>query len=284
MEPSMLDIEIKKTKKLILDHKKFGVNLITLHTKISQMIDICIENKVEYIIFAGSVREIKKEWVDKIKRFNIKIFAFAPSLLIAKGLIKLGIDALIIEGNEAGGHVGPVSTTVLAQEILPILGSEIPIFVGGGIGHGSIIFSFLKMGAAGVQIGTHFVCSEESGAHPNFKQAFISANSRDAVVSIQIDKEFPVIPVRSIKNQASDEFLKFQKQIIDQYKQKLISKEDATLKIEKFWAGALKKAVIDGDVQNGSLMAGQSVGMISKIRPIREIIDELIKQTEDFSC
>jgi len=274
-----LSEEIKKTKALLEADKKFGVNLITLHPKISEMIDVCIANSVEYVVFAGSIRELKKEWIMRLKNNNIKIFAFAPSLLIAKGLIKIGVDALIIEGNEAGGHIGPVSTVVLAQEIIPHLKNEIPIFIGGGIGHGSIINLFLKMGATGVQIGTHFVCSEESNAHINFKNAFISANSRDSVVSHQVDKEFPIIPVRSIKNKAHDDFYRFQMEVISQYKNGIIKKEDASLKIEKFWVGALKKAVIDGDIENGSLMAGQSVGMISSIMPMKKIINSLI---EDF--
>ncbi len=105
----------------------------------------------------------------------------------------MGADAIVIEGMEAGGHIGPVSTSVLAQEILPHL-REVPVFVAGGIGRGEAIVAYLEMGAAGVQLGTRFVCAHESIAHPRFKQAFIRARRRDAVPSVQLDPRFPVIP------------------------------------------------------------------------------------------
>src|SRR5690606_33001479 len=139
---------------------------------------------------------------------------FAPSLAIAKRLARLGVDALIIEGSEAGGHIGPVSTSVLAQEILPNL-REIPIFVAGGIGRGEAIAAYLEMGASGCQLGTRFVCAEESIAHNNFKQLFIRSNARDALPSVQYDPDFPVIPVRAITNRATDEFMRFQKQTVE---------------------------------------------------------------------
>jgi enoyl-[acyl-carrier protein] reductase II len=101
---------------------------------------------------------------------------------------------------EAGGHIGPVSTSVLAQEILPPLAAEVPIFVAGGIGHGGLIAGYLEMGAVGVQLGTRFVCAHECIAHPNFKKAFIRASARDAITSVQIDPRLPVIPVRALKN------------------------------------------------------------------------------------
>ncbi len=121
------------------------------------------------------------------------------ALAIAKKLVRMGADAIVIEGMEAGGHIGPVSTGVLAQEILPRL-DEVPVFVAGGIGRGEAIVAYLEMGAAGVQLGTRFVCAHESIAHPRFKQAFLRAGARDAVPSVQLDPRFPVIPVRAIAN------------------------------------------------------------------------------------
>src|SRR6202034_4766463 len=117
----------------------------------------------------------------------------------------MGVDALVIEGMEAGGHIGPVSTSVLAQEILPVI-TEIPVFVAGGIGRGEAVLSYLEMGAAGVQLGTRFVCAHESIAHANFKRAFIRASARDAVPSVQLDTRFPVIPVRALANPATERF------------------------------------------------------------------------------
>ena len=136
---------------------------------------------------------------------------------MAKKLIRSGADALVIEGMEAGGHIGPVSTSVLAQEILPHV-TEVPVFVAGGIGHGEMIAAYLQMGAAGVQMGTVFVCAEESTAHPAFKQAFIRAAARDAVPSVQIDPEFKVIPVRALANAGTRRFTETQIEVIGRFR------------------------------------------------------------------
>lgn len=280
MSLETLKKEIESTISLVGSHL-FGVNLITMHPQLEEMIKICIELKVQYIVFAGSVALIKRDLIAILKQNNIKILCFAPSLIIAKGLIRMGIDALILEGNEAGGHIGPVSTMVLAQEILPHI-IEVPIFIGGGIGNGAAIAAFLKMGAAGVQIGTKFVCAFESPAHKNFKEIFIKSQSRDALSSVQLSPDFQVIPVRAIKNKASENFMAFQMTILDEFKQGLVAKEEAQLNIEKFWVGSLKRAVVDGDIENGSLMAGQSVGMVKKEESVIDIINELIIQTKNY--
>jgi enoyl-[acyl-carrier protein] reductase II len=274
MSPELLDKEIKLTRAKTF--KSFGVNLITMHPQIEELIQTCIDNNVSHVVLAGGLP--KSHSIAKLKSHNIKVLCFAPALSLAKRLIKIGADALIIEGMEAGGHIGPVSTSVLAQEILPNI-TEVPVFVAGGIGCGEMIASYLRMGASGCQLGTRFVCSHESIAHPNFKKAFINAASRDATSSVQIDPEFHVIPVRALANKASDEFIKAQLSTINDYRNNLISKEEAQLKIEKFWAGALKKAVIDGDIEYGSVMAGQSVGMVKSEQSVQEIINELVSHT-----
>ena len=157
-----------------------------------------------------------------------------------------------------------------------------PVFVAGGIGRGEAIAAYLEMGAAGVQLGTRFVCAHESIAHANFKRSFIKASARDAEPSVQIDPEFPVIPVRAIANKASKEFAAVQVEVINQFRKGELQKLEAQLKIEHYWAGALRRAVIDGDVETGSLMAGQSVGMVTKEQSTQEIIDELVAQAEHF--
>jgi enoyl-[acyl-carrier protein] reductase II len=154
------------------------------------------------------------------------------------------------------------------------------VFVAGGIGHGEMIAAFLQMGAAGAQVGTAFVCAEESVAHPAFKQAFVRADARDAVTSVQVDPEFKVIPVRALANKGTARFTQVQIEVIGRYRRGEISQSEAALEIEHFWAGALRRAVIEGDVENGSLMAGQSVGLIKSIRPVRAILCELIEQAE----
>ena len=152
------------------------------------------------------------------------------------------------------------------------------MFVAGGIGHGEAIAAYLRMGASGCQMGTRFVCATESIAHPAFKQAFIRASARDAVPSVQIDPEFKVIPVRALANRASRRFVEAQLEVIARHRAGALSFEQAALAIEHFWAGALRRAVIEGDVENGSLMAGQSVGLIDKVQPLAEILDELVAQ------
>ncbi len=277
MSPDILSQEIDRTKSIT--KKPFGVNLITMHPKLEEMIDICGKHKIRHVVLAGGLPNTAS--FTRLKGHGCLVIGFAPALVIAKKLIKMGADALVIEGSEAGGHIGPVSTSVLAQEILPQI-HEVPVFVAGGIGRGEAIVSYLKMGASGCQLGTRFVCAEESPAHENFKQAFIKAQARDAVISLQLDPRFPVIPVRALSNKATKDFLEVQATIIKEYDSGATSLKEAQLKIEHYWAGALRRAVIDGDIENGSLMAGQSVGMVNKIQSTASIMDELIAQANIF--
>jgi enoyl-[acyl-carrier protein] reductase II len=198
-------------------------------------------------------------------------------LVLAKRFIKSGVDALVIEGSEAGGHIGPVSLTVLAQEILPHI-RDVPVFVAGGLGRGEAILGYLEMGAAGAQLGTRFAASVESIAHANFKNAFIRANARDALPSIQLDERFPVIPVRGLVNEGTKSFLRHQAETVRKFQAGELDKTQAQLAIEHFWAGALRRAVIDGDVEGGSVMAGQSIGMVTSIQNVADILAELKAQ------
>jgi enoyl-[acyl-carrier protein] reductase II len=273
MPPEILAEEIRRTQ--VLTQAPFGVNLILLHPQVEKLIDVCVQERVSHVILAGGFPQAR--FLEKLKTAGIKVIAFAPSLIVARKLIRMGVDGLIIEGMEAGGHIGPVSTTVLAQEILPHI-QEVPVFVAGGIGRGEALVSYLEMGASGCQLGTRFVCATECKAHPNFKQAFLRANARDAVVSIQLDDRFPVIPVRGIANKGTEDFLKFQRQVIERVDQGLVTLKEGQLEIEHYWAGALRRAVVEGDVERGSLMAGQSVGMVDKEQSVQEILEELKNQ------
>ena len=274
MTPALLDAEIKATR--ALTKKPFGVNLITMHPQLMELVDVCGANSVQHVVFAGGVPP-----ADAIKRAKgfAKVTCFAPAAVLAKRLIKNGADAIVIEGSEAGGHIGPVSTSVLAQEILPAI-RDVPVFVAGGIGRGEAIVSFLEMGAAGVQMGTRFAAATESIAHPRFKQAFIRAAARDAMPSVQLDKRFPVIPVRALANQGTEAFMDMQRKVLEKFTSGALDQQAAQLEIEHFWAGALRRAVIEGDVENGSLMAGQSVGMVTSEQPVAAIIAELLQQAE----
>ena len=273
MEPPRLAEEIAGTQ--ALTSKPFGVNLITMHPRLDQLVDTCLAARVSHIVFAGGIPPGTA--IKKAKDGGAKVVCFAPALSLAKRLIRAGADALVIEGSEAGGHIGPVSLTVLAQEILPHI-RDVPVFVAGGIGRGEAILSYLEMGAAGVQLGTRFVCARESIAHAKFKQAFIRGNARDAMPTIQLDDSFPVIPVRALQNEGTKRFLEHQAETIRRFKSGELTKEAAQLDIEHFWAGALRRAVMDGDVENGSLMAGQSVGMVTQEQTAGEIIAELRDQ------
>lgn len=273
MTPDLLKQEIQMTKRWT--QKPFGINLITLHPLLLDLIDVCIEMSVTHVILAGGLPS--EEAIDKLNKADVKTICFAPALSLAKRLIRRGVNALIIEGHEAGGHIGPVSTNILAQEILPHI-QDVPVFVAGGIGRGEMMLSFLEMGAAGCQLGTRFVCAKESRAHPRFKQAFIQAAARDATVSPQLDPRFPVIPVRALINKGSQLFIEFQQNMISSVDRGEENLKEAQLKIEHYWAGALRKAVMDGDIENGSLMAGQSVGFVEKEESVAEILNELVSQ------
>ncbi len=272
--PDELAVEIEAT--YALTEKPFGVNLITMHPDLIALIDCCLKLGVGHVVLAGGLPPA--DAIARVKDGGAQVICFAPTLPIARKLLRRGVDAFIIEGMEAGGHTGPVSTSVLAQEILPEL-REVPVFVGGGIGRGESIAAFLEMGASGVQLGTRFVCAEESIADPEFKKAFIRGSARDAQLSVQLDPQFPVIPVRALANKATQEFMKTQKDVIARFRAGQTDQKAAQLEIERFWAGALRRAVIDGDVDNGSVMAGQSVGMVTKEQPMAEIFAELIDQT-----
>jgi enoyl-[acyl-carrier protein] reductase II len=273
MSPAQLAEEIAGTQ--AMTSKPFGVNLITLHPALDDLIRVCVEAGVSHVVLAGGIPSAAA--VRAVKDGGAKLICFAPALVLARRLVRAGADALVIEGSEAGGHIGPVSLTVLAQEILPHI-REVPVFVAGGIGRGEAILAFLEMGASGAQLGTRFAAAKESIAHPRFKQAFIRAQARDAVPSVQLDERLPVIPVRALANAGTRRFLQHQEETRRRLLAGEISKEEAQLAVEHYWAGALRRAVIEGDVENGSVMAGQSVGMVTAEQPIREIIEELVSQ------
>jgi len=273
MTPDLLSGEIEATK--ARTGKPFGVNLISMHPDLDALIDICADYGIGHVVLAGGLPTVAS--LGRIKATGARVLAFAPTLAFARRLARSGVDGVIVEGMEAGGHIGPVSTSILSQEILPCLDGT-PVFVAGGIGRGQAIAGYLRMGAAGVQLGTRFVCATESVAHPNFKASLIRASARDAQPSVQLDPRFPVIPVRAITNKASRDFLDKQFDVIRRHDSGELGVKAAQLEIEHFWSGALRRAVVDGDIEHGSLMAGQSVGMVTAEQPTAEIIDTLVHE------
>jgi enoyl-[acyl-carrier protein] reductase II len=273
MPQQMFKDEMAKTREKT--DKPFGVNLITIAPNFRRHLDHVMEIRFPTVIFAGGLPP--REAIRDAKAEGIKVFCFAPTVGIAHRLIKENVDALIIEGSEAGGHIGPVSTAVLAEEILPHT-RKVPVFVAGGVGSGVMMVHYLLMGAAGVQIGTKFAVSEESIAHPNFKQAMIKARAKDAVPTSAFDPRIPVIPVRALINEGTMDFNTLQLGLIAQLERGQISAKDATHRLEEFWIGGLRKAAIEGDVERGSMMAGQSVGMVKEVMPVPKIIETLIDE------
>lgn len=255
----------------------FGVNVITLAPAYKDQLNLACDMACEYIVFAGGIP--KRNEIQQAKNAGAKVICFASTAPLAVMLIERGADALILEGSEAGGHIGPVALSVLIQQILFEIDS-VPIFIAGGIATGRMMAHLLMMGAAGIQMGTRFVMAEECIAHPNFKEVFKRAKAKDATATPQFDGRLPVIPVRALKNEGTIEFGKLQLELLHKLDNCQMNREEAQFAVERFWVGALKNAVIDGDVTKGSLMAGQSVGLVDDIKPLKRIMDEMIGEAE----
>jgi len=260
-----------------LSDAPFGVNIITLAPAYRSHLDLVCDMGCGTVVFAGGIP--KKSEIQQARESGAKVICFASTSQLALKLVERGADALMLEGSEAGGHIGPVALSVLIQQILFQVDS-VPTFIAGGIATGRMMAHLLMMGAAGVQMGTRFVMAEECVAHPDFKESFRKARARDALATPQFDGRLPVIPVRALKNQGSVEFGKLQLELLHKLDNELIGREEAQFEVERFWAGALREAVIDGDVTKGSLMAGQSVGLVDEIKPMKDIVLELVEDAE----
>lgn len=275
MPPDLFEMEVDR---LITGlNKPFGVNLITIAPNYREHFNILLTKDVPFVIFAGNFP--KKRDVVTMKEAGKKTMSFASTQSIAAKQIAWGIDALILEGSEAGGHIGNVSLTVLLQQVL-FQFRDFPIFVAGGIATGKMIAHLLLMGAYGVQMGTIFVMSEECSAHNNFKKAFIKARARQAVATPQYDSKLPVVAVRAIFNKGMGQFGRLQLELLQKMAKGSINREKAQYEIENYWAGTLRQAVQDGDVENGSLMAGQSVGLVHEVKSIKDIMRTLIDDAD----
>ena len=270
-----LQQEIIATRKMT--SQPFGVNLITVAPNYQNHLSMVCEMGLEVVVFAGAIPKAKE--IQRAKDSGAKVICFASTKALALRLIGHGADALILEGSEAGGHIGPVALNVLLQQILFTIDS-VPIFTAGGIATGRMMAHLLMMGAAGVQMGTRFVMAEECSAHGAFKTAFKKARARDATATPQFDSRLPVIPVRALKNASSKAFGKLQIELLMALDAGRIDQEAAQFEVERFWMGGLRRAVVDGDVDQGSLMAGQSVGLVSRIEPLRQIMTELLDDAE----
>ncbi|HOX24954.1 MAG TPA: nitronate monooxygenase family protein [Candidatus Krumholzibacteria bacterium] len=276
MPPDLFAAEVRKTQELT--SKPFAANLITIAPNYLTHLDILCEARLTHIVFAGSIP--RRTEVEKAKASGAKVLCFASNPSIARRMLDYGADGLILEGSEAGGHIGHVSTVVLLQDVLFEFGDEVPIFIAGGIGHGGMIGHLGLMGAAGAQLGTRFVVAEECSAHPRFKEVFIKARAREAISTPQYSSKLPVVAVRALNNPAMEEFGQLQLALLKRLEAGEITRQEAQYQVEHFWVGSLREGAVEGKVETGSLMAGQSVGLVHRIQPLREILAELVRDAD----
>ena len=244
-----------------LTDRPFGVNVMLMSPNADEVIDLIIEEKPAGIT-TGAGNPAK--YMDRLKEAGIKVIPVVPTVALAQRMEKLGADAVIAEGTEAGGHIGELTTMVLVPQVAEAL--NIPVIAAGGVADGRGIAASFALGAEGVQIGTRFICSEECNIHQNYKDAVLKAKDRDAVVTGRPTGH----PVRTLKNKLAKKFLKMEKEGA--------SPEE----LEKLGAGALRLAVVEGDKDGGSFMAGQSAAMVREIKPCKEIVEEISKQALDI--
>ncbi|MFO7815074.1 MAG: enoyl-[acyl-carrier-protein] reductase FabK [Halanaerobiales bacterium] len=248
--------EIRKVKKVT--DNNFGVNIMLLSPFVDDIVDLVIEEEVP-VITTGAGNPGK--YIDRFKKNNIKVVPVVSSVALARRLVRTGVDAVIAEGTEAGGHIGDLTTMTMVPQLADAI--DVPIIAAGGIADGRGFAAALSLGASGVQMGTRFVCSTESVAHQKYKEAIKSARDRDAVVTGRSTGH----PVRNLKNKLTRK--------IDNMEQKEITKE----KIEEMGSGKLREAVCEGNVETGSVMAGQIAGMIEDVLPVKVIIEDIISDT-----
>jgi len=249
----VVEKEIIKLK--TMTNKSFGVNIMLLSPFVEEVVEVVCKHNVP-VVTTGAGNPGR--FMEKFKSFGIKVIPVIPSVALAKRMETLGADAVIAEGTEAGGHIGELTTMALMPQVVDIV--SIPVIAAGGIADGRGLLAALSLGAEGVQIGTRFICAEECIAHDRYKDMVIKAKDRDAVVTARVTGH----PVRALRNKLVREFSR-------------LEKDGATAEeIEKLGQGKLKIAVIDGEVENGSVMAGQIAGMVTKIQPCKEIIEEII--------
>lgn len=272
----ILEKQIDETRKKT--DRPFAVNLITIAPAFKAHLEMVTRKQLPFIVFAGSFP--RENEVKAAKSSGAKVMCFASTESIATRMIRYGADALILEGSESGGHIGHVALSVLLQQVLHKFSDQLPVFVAGGIATARMAAHMFLMGAAGVQLGTRFAVATESCAHPKFKDFFLRAEARDAVSTPQFDSRLPVVAVRALRNKGHEEFRKLQLGLVQQLDTGAIRREQAQIEVEKFWMGALRRAVIDGDVEFGSCMSGQSVGLVDKVESVSDIIKDLVTGTE----
>jgi len=256
-EPGWVREQIRLTRKKT--DKPFGVNILLWSPFAAQVIDVVLEEKVAMVTTgAGN----PGPYVPRFKEAGIKVMPVVASVALARRLERAGVDALVAEGMESGGEIGQITTMALVPQVVDAV--KLPVAAAGGIADGRGLAAALALGAQGVQMGTRFVASEECIAHPAYKQAIVNASDRSTVISGQSTG----YPVRALENKLIHEFWE---------------KEKAGVSIEELMelgVGKVRLGLIEGDLENGTLLAGQIAGMIKEIKPVKAIIDEMIAEAE----
>ncbi|MBO8137398.1 MAG: enoyl-[acyl-carrier-protein] reductase FabK [Desulfotomaculum sp.] len=255
--PEWLEEQVAKIR--TLTDKPFGVNVMLMSPYADQIMDIVVKERIP-VVTTGAGNPGK--YVSKLKEIGTKVIPVVPSVALAKRMERSGVDAVIAEGGESGGHVGEQNTMPLVPQVVDAV--SIPVIAAGGIFDGRGLVAALALGAVGVQMGTRFMSAEECVIHENVKKLLLKAKDRDTVITGRSTGH----PVRVIKNKLAKRF------------QELESLCTPPEELEKLGVGKLKAAMVDGDVEYGSVMAGQVCGMIEKIQPAREIIEEIVSEAE----
>lgn len=251
--------EVRKAKELT--NKPFGVNIMLLSEFADDIATMVAEEGVKVVTTgAGAPGKYMELWKSK----GIKVIPVVPSVAIAKRMVRSGADAIIAEGTESGGHVGELTTMVLVPQVVDAV--DVPVIAAGGIGDGRGIAAAFMLGADAVQVGTRFLCAHECTVHPNYKQKVLNAKDIDTVVTGRSTGH----PVRILKNKLSRQFLELE------------AKNAPIDEIEKLGVGALARAAVDGDMDYGSVMAGQIAALVTKEQSCKEIITEMFAEAEEL--
>jgi len=256
-QPDWVRQQIHLTRKQT--SKPFGLNIPLTSPFAEQVIEVVLEEKIAIVATGAGNPEI---YIPRFKQAGIKVMPVVASVTLAKQLEQAGADAIVAEGTESGGHIGETTTMVLVPQVVTSV--QIPVVAAGGIADGRGLAAALTLGAQGVQMGTRFVCSSECIAHPRYKQKILEADDRATVVSRQAMGQ----PLRSLKSKLTDQFLALEKAGL--------SKEE----LELFDTGRMYLGLIEADVEEGWLLAGQIAGMIKDIKPVRVIIEETVAEAE----
>ena len=258
MDVDMLRANIRKCKELT--DKPFGVNLMLMHPQADEMAKVIVEEGVK-IVTTGAGNPAKH--VPMWKESGMIIMPVVSTVALAKKMESIGVDAVIAEGTESGGHVGETTTMALVPQVVDAV--SIPVVAAGGIASGRQLAAAFALGACGAQLGTCLLVSEECPIHEAYKEAVIKATDISTIVTGRISGT----PVRIIKNTMAREYVKQEKLGADK------------MELEKFTLGSLRRAVFEGDVKNGSLMAGQVAGQLKEIKPLKTILDEMFTEYEE---